>query len=170
LLDLDTMTLASGYALAHYPILSPLGAGAMVEVYRARGTKLGREVAIKVLPEHFADEPERLKRFEREATTLASLSHPNVAQIFGVDPIGDTCFLVLELGPGELLEVRLRLEPRAFRRPEPASCSVRRARRGTSRIVPSSFRDVAEPPAQVLSDSVRGFPPWPPHDAFRRSP
>ena len=83
----------------------------MGEVYRAKDTKLGREVAVKVLPEHFAADAERLKRFEREATTLAALNHPNVAQIFGVDQVGDTCFLVLELVPGESLEERLKRGP-----------------------------------------------------------
>ncbi|MBI3844035.1 MAG: serine/threonine-protein kinase [Planctomycetes bacterium] len=101
------MTLATGKTLAHYSILAPLGAGAMGEVYRARDTKLGREVAIKVLPEHFADDEERLRRFQREATLLAALNHPNVAQIFGVDRDGDVCFLVLELVPGESLQDRL---------------------------------------------------------------
>ncbi len=105
------MTLAQGHVLAHYTILGPLGAGAMGEVYRARDTKLGREVAINVLPEHFAEDEERLKRFEREAKTLASLNHPNVAQIHGVDQVGDTCFLVLELVPGESLEERLKRGP-----------------------------------------------------------
>ncbi|MFN0244111.1 MAG: protein kinase domain-containing protein [Planctomycetota bacterium] len=105
------MTLQSGTHLSQFEILGPLGAGAMGEVYRARDTKLGREVAIKVLPEHFADEPERLKRFEREAKTLASLNHPNVAQIFGVDQVDDTCFLVLELVPGESLDERLKRGP-----------------------------------------------------------
>jgi Tol biopolymer transport system component len=102
------MTLAAGRSLAHYTILAPLGAGAMGEVWRAKDTRLGREVAIKVLPEHFAADPDRLKRFEREAKTLATLNHPNVAQIFGVDQVGDTCFLVLELVEGQSLQERLR--------------------------------------------------------------
>jgi len=105
------MTLATGSKLSHYEVLGPLGAGAMGEVYRAKDSKLGREVAIKVLPEHFAADEERLKRFEREAKTLASLNHPNVAQIHGVDQVGDTCFLVLELVPGESLEERLKRGP-----------------------------------------------------------
>ena len=101
------MPLAAGSNLSTYEILAPLGSGAMGEVWRARDTRLGREVAIKVLPEHFVDDEERLRRFEREARTLASLNHPNVAQIFGVDQVGDTCFLVLELVPGETLEERV---------------------------------------------------------------
>jgi Tol biopolymer transport system component/tRNA A-37 threonylcarbamoyl transferase component Bud32 len=105
------MTLATGSSLSHYAILAPIGSGAMGEVYRARDTRLGREVAIKVLPEHFADDEERLARFEREARTLAALNHPNVAQIFGVDQVDETCFLVLELVPGESLEERLRRGP-----------------------------------------------------------
>ena len=79
------MPLAVGQSLSFYEILGPLGAGAMGEVYRAKDTRLDREVAIKVLPEHFADDEERLRRFEREAKSLASLNHPNVAQIHGVD-------------------------------------------------------------------------------------
>ncbi|NIV26379.1 MAG: protein kinase, partial [Gammaproteobacteria bacterium] len=82
-------------------MLGPLGAGGMGEVYRARDTRLEREVAIKVLPEELADDEERLRRFEREAKTLASLNHPNVAGIHGVDQEEDVCFLALELVPGE---------------------------------------------------------------------
>ena len=89
------MTLAAGSKLSFYEVIAPIGAGAMGEVYRARDSRLGREVAIKVLHEHFADEDERLRRFEREATSLALLNHPNVAQIFGLDRFEDICFLVL---------------------------------------------------------------------------
>ena len=105
------MSVTSGSQLGAYQVLAPLGAGAMGEVWRARDGKLGREVAIKVLPEHFASDADRLRRFEREAKTLASLNHPNVAQIFGVDQVDETCFLVLELVEGESLEERLKRGP-----------------------------------------------------------
>ena len=101
------MPLAAGQSLSYYEILGPIGAGAMGEVYRARDTRLDRDVAVKVLPVHFAEDEERLQRFEREAKSLASLSHANVAQIYGVDQIEDTCFLVLELVEGEGLDERL---------------------------------------------------------------
>jgi serine/threonine-protein kinase len=83
----------------------------MGEVYRAKDTRLEREVAIKVLPEELADDEERLRRFEREAKTLASLNHPNVAGIHGVDQQEDLCFLALELVPGEDLATRLARGP-----------------------------------------------------------
>ena len=105
------MSLASGQTLSFYEILGPLGAGGMGEVYRAKDTRLEREVAIKVLPEHLADDEERLQRFEREAKTLASLNHPNVAGIHGVDQAGDVYFLALELVPGEDLATRLARGP-----------------------------------------------------------
>jgi serine/threonine-protein kinase len=79
------MTLASGARLGIYDIVSPLGAGGMGEVYRARDTRLDREVAIKVLPESLAGNPERIARFQREARTLASLNHPNIAAIYGLE-------------------------------------------------------------------------------------
>ncbi len=77
-----------GKTLGHYEILEPLGAGGMGEVYRARDTKLDRDVAIKVLPEDFATDPDRLARFEREAKLLAALNHPNIAAIYGLEDAG----------------------------------------------------------------------------------
>jgi serine/threonine protein kinase len=79
------MQLSPGDKLGPYEILAPLGAGGMGEVYRARDSKLDREVAIKVMPAAMARDPERLARFEREAKVLASLNHPNIAQIYGVE-------------------------------------------------------------------------------------
>ena len=79
------MALSAGDRLGPYEILAPIGAGGMGEVYRARDTKLDRDVAIKVLPAAFAQDPERLARFEREAKVLASLNHPNIAQIYGIE-------------------------------------------------------------------------------------
>ena len=83
----------SGTKLAHYEILSPLGKGGMGEVWRARDTKLGREVAIKTLPEEFARDADRLARFEREAKLLASLNHPNIAAIYGLEEHEGSRFL-----------------------------------------------------------------------------
>ncbi len=97
------MPLSPGTRLATYEILSPIGAGGMGEVYRASDTKLNRDVAIKVLPEAFAHDPQRLARFEREAQLLASLNHPNIAAIHELGQSGDLRFLVLEFVPGENL-------------------------------------------------------------------
>ena len=79
------MSLTPGTRLGPYEVVSPLGAGGMGEVYRARDTKLNRDVAIKVLPDAVAQQPDRLKRFEREAQLLASLNHPHIAQIYGLE-------------------------------------------------------------------------------------
>ena len=100
-----TMGLTSGTRLGPYEIVSPLGAGGMGEVYRARDTKLNRDVAIKVLPDVFARDPERLARFTREAQTLATLNHPNIAHIHGLDESGHVRALVMELVPGDDLSV-----------------------------------------------------------------
>ena len=105
------MSLSAGQTLTHYEILEPLGKGGMGEVWRARDGKLGREVAIKVLPDAFVHDEDRLRRFEREARSLAQLNHGNVAGIYGVDQVGDTCFLALELVPGEDLAQRLARGP-----------------------------------------------------------
>ena len=79
------MSLIFGTRLGSYEIKESIGAGGMGEVYRARDTKLHRDVAIKVLPDAFAGDPDRLARFEREAHTLAALNHPNIAQIYGLE-------------------------------------------------------------------------------------
>ena len=95
------MELSAGTQLGMYTIQGELGAGGMGTVYRATDSKLGREVAIKVLPERLADSPESLTRFEREARMLAALKHPNIATIFGFEQSGDVHYLVMELVPGE---------------------------------------------------------------------
>jgi eukaryotic-like serine/threonine-protein kinase len=100
-----------GSTLSHFRITAQLGAGGMGEVYRAEDSALGREVAIKVLPAAFTADPERLARFEREARTLASLSHPNIAAIHEVGREDGTHFLVMELARGETLAERLARGP-----------------------------------------------------------
>jgi serine/threonine protein kinase len=100
--------LAVGRQIGSYTLLSSLGAGGMGEVYRARDAVLGRDVAIKVLPPVFANDPDRLARFEREARVLAALNHPNIATIYGVERGEGVQALVLEVVEGETLEQRLR--------------------------------------------------------------
>lgn len=88
-------------------MLSPLGAGRMGDVYRARDNKLQGDVAIKVLPDTFAHDPERLARFEREARTLAALNHPNIAQVYGLEQSDGVFALVMELVEGPTLAERI---------------------------------------------------------------
>src|SRR5712692_6673389 len=97
------MSLQPGVRLGVFEILGPLGAGGMGEVYRARDTRLGREVAIKVLPEAFSSDPQRVARFEREARMLASINHPAIAAIYGAEEAGDVPYIVMELVPGDTL-------------------------------------------------------------------
>ena len=104
---IDAMTMASGTRLGTYEIMDSLGSGAMSQVFRARDTTLGRDIAVKVLPEAFTQEPSRLERFEREAQLLASLNHPNIASIHGIEKSGDIHFLVLELIPGPTMAEKL---------------------------------------------------------------
>ena len=104
------MELKVGSRLAHFEILGLLGAGGMGEVYRALDTKLRREVAIKVLPPQFAEQSDRLARFEQEAVLLASLNHPHVAAIYGVEHVDGVPFLELELVEGPTLADRLARE------------------------------------------------------------
>src|SRR3984957_885916 len=102
------MTLSSGTRLGPYEILSALGAGGMGEVYRARDTRLGRDVAIKVLSEHLSSNPELKERFEREARSISSLNHPRICTLHDVGHQDEVDFLVMEYLEGESLAERLK--------------------------------------------------------------
>ena len=105
------MSLSSGVRLGVYEILAKLGEGGMGEVYRARDTRLKRDVAIKVLPEHFARDPDRMTRFEREAELLATLNHPNIASVYGFEEASSLSGIVLELVEGPTLADRIAQGP-----------------------------------------------------------
>jgi serine/threonine protein kinase len=105
------MALAPGARLGPYEVTASLGAGGMGEVYRARDARLNRDVAIKVLPPAFADDPARMARFSREAQVLASLSHPNIAAIYGLEESGGASALVMELVEGQTLAERIAAGP-----------------------------------------------------------
>src|SRR5262245_40475544 len=115
------MPLAPGTSIGRYEIIAPLGAGGMGEVYRARDVRIGRDVALKVLPELFASDPERIVRFEREAQVLGSLNHQNIAAIYGMEggtlvlPDGSAetapSVLVMELVEGPTLAERIDTGP-----------------------------------------------------------
>ena len=100
-----------GQTLSHYRIIEKIGEGGMGEVYRAEDTSLKREVAIKVLPDRFTEDPQRLARFEREAQLLASLNHPNIAAIYELEEADGVRFLSLELVEGETLAERVAKGP-----------------------------------------------------------
>src|SRR4249920_3146123 len=100
-----------GTKLAHYEITSHLGSGGMGDVYQATDSKLGRSVAIKLLPEAFTHDQDRAARFEREARALASLNHPNIAAIHGIEEAGGRKFLVMELVTGETLAEHIKRGP-----------------------------------------------------------
>ena len=102
------MLLSVGKRIGPYEVTASIGAGGMGEVYRAKDTKLGRDVAIKVLPSGLAGDPSHMIRFRREAQVLASLNHPNIAIIHGLEESGDITALVMEFVEGETLEARLR--------------------------------------------------------------
>src|SRR6059036_1997987 len=105
------MALAPGTRIGPFEIVAPLGAGGMGEVYRALDPRLGREVAVKVLPDAVAKDSERLARFDREARVLAAMSHAGIASIFGVEDAAGAPALVMELVDGPTLQERLAREP-----------------------------------------------------------
>ena len=105
------MSLSVGARLGHYEVTAKLGEGGMGEVWEATDTKLNRQVALKILPEAFATDPDRLARFQREAQVLASLNHPGIAAIYGIEEQDDTRALVLELVEGPTLADRIAQGP-----------------------------------------------------------
>jgi serine/threonine protein kinase len=105
------MSLNVGTRIGSYEIIAPLGVGGMGEVYRANDTKLGRDVALKILPATFTTDPDRLARFRREAQVLASLNHPHIGAIYGLEEANGQQFLVLELIDGESLDKRIARGP-----------------------------------------------------------
>jgi serine/threonine protein kinase len=116
-----------GSKLLHYEITAKLGEGGMGEVYKATDSKLGREVAIKVLPAAFVEDPERLARFEREARVLAALEHPNIAGIYGLEEADGKQLLVMQLASGEDLSVRLGRGPMAIDEVLPIALQIAQA-------------------------------------------
>ena len=102
------MALTAGTRIGPYEVRSPLGQGGMGVVFRAHDTQLQRDVALKLLPNDFASDPDRLSRFQREAQVLASLNHPNIAQIYGLEGAGESRCIVMELVDGETLAERLK--------------------------------------------------------------
>jgi len=140
------LALTPGARLGVYDITAPIGEGGMGQVYRATDTTLGRQVAIKILPDAFAADPERLARFEREAKTLASLNHPHIAAIYGFEKSSGVHALVMELVEGEDLSQRIARgairQSRSVRRSRSRSRSRRRSRRRTSR---GSFIVISNP-------------------------
>src|SRR5205085_5189987 len=110
------MPLAASTRLGPYEIVAPLGVGGMGEVYRARDTRLARDVAVKVLPDHFAQDPRRLARFEREVKAVAALSHPNILAIHDYGTHEAVTYAVMELLEGETLRSRLSNGPLTWRK------------------------------------------------------
>src|SRR5262247_3599891 len=105
------MSIKPGMRIGPYDVTAPLGEGGMGVVFRALDTKLHREVALKLLPDHFANDADRLTRFQREAQVLAALNHPNIAQIYGLEQSGASSCIVMELVEGETLAERLKRGP-----------------------------------------------------------
>src|SRR5688572_10124153 len=121
------MTLQAGTRLSPYEVVSQIGAGGMGEVYRARDTKLGRDVALKILRSSIADDPTRLSRLTREAQVLASLNHPHIGAIYGLEEFEGFPALVLELVEGETLADRIARGPIPFAEVLPLATQIAEA-------------------------------------------
>src|SRR5215831_8766592 len=138
------MALAAGDKLGPYEILASIGAGGMGEVFRARDTMLKREVALKVLPAAFVQDPERMARFQREAEVLASLDHPNIGPIYGLVESDGSRSLVLALIEGPTLADHLRSDP--YRKRKRSRLRVRSPKRWNMRMTTESCIATLSPP------------------------
>jgi len=145
----QTVALAPGTSLGHYNVSALLGEGGMGQVWQATDTQLNRQVTLKILPDAFADDPDRLARFQREAQVLASLNHPNIAAIHGIEKSGDTQALVLELVEGPTLADRIAQGPIPIDEALPIAKQIAEA------------RPTSRPPARPLKPSrMRTFAFW----------
>src|SRR6202171_3192037 len=120
------MALSSGTKLGPYEIQAALGAGGMGEVYRARDTRLGRDVAIKVLPSHLSSDPDLKARFEREAKAISALSHPHICHLYDIGSQDGTDYLVMELLQGQTLAQRLQKGPLPFKKAVEIGIQIRK--------------------------------------------
>ena len=127
------MPLASGAKLGPYEITSALGAGGMGEVYRARDARLGRDVAVKVLPAAVSRDPERLRRFEQEARAAAALNHPNILAVFDIGTHDESLYMVTELLEGETLRQRVQFGPLPLRKAIDYALQISRGLSGRAR-------------------------------------
>jgi serine/threonine-protein kinase len=146
-----------GRQIGHYKVLSHIGRGGMGEVYRAHDSKLGRDVAIKVLPRVFADDADRVARLEREAKMLAALNHPNIAAIYGMGQSGGAPYLVMELVPGETLARRIKANALSLKEALEIARQVAEALEAAHEagvihrdLKPSNINVAPEGPAKVL--------------------
>ena len=137
------MPLAPGTKLGPYEIQSPLGAGGMGEVYRARDTRLDRTVAVKILPSHLSTSPEAKQRFEREARVISSLNHSNICTLHDVGDQDGISYLVMEYVQGDTLESRLQKGPLPLKQAWNAAC--RSAMHSRKRIAPASCIATSSP-------------------------
>ena len=155
------MPLGPGTRLGPYEIVSPIGAGGMGEVYRARDTRLKREVALKILPESFAGDPERLARFQREAEVLAALNHPHIAAIYGIEESGGTHALVMELVEGEDLSQRIARGPIPLDEALPIAKQIAEALEAAheQRILPNAFAQDPDPSIPMAASERRELRP-----------
>ncbi len=157
-----------GQTLGAYLVVARLGEGGMGEVYRARDTKLGRDVAVKVLPAAFTADPERLARFAREAQTLAALNHPNIATIYGLEDIEGGRALVMELAEGDYLSTLIARGPLPLDEALPIARQIAEALEAAHEqgivhrdLKPANVKVKADGTVKVLDSAPP--PTWPPN-------